>query len=91
MADTETTVQAHVSDYTGQQIEAILDEANKILMPQTKDGKVQKSQIATMEEKLEQLYQLIYNGVTDKSLYFLTIQNQVPEWDIIPDLEGVEI
>lgn len=92
MADTEATIQAHISDYTGQQIEAILDKAQEMLIPSTDaDGNTQKSKIVSMEEKLEQLYQLVYNSVTDKSLYFLTMHNQHPEWSTIPNLEGVEI
>lgn len=93
MADTETTVQHYISKHTGDQIEYILDEAKKLLIPlNDNNDEPQKSKISEMEDKLAKIYTFFYeNDSVDTSLHFLSIKNKELEWALIPDVEGVEL
>lgn len=76
MAENENILSPYISKYSGEEIEAMLE----------------KAVIAeSMVEKIEQLYNVLYESIPSNELYFLVSKNHEIHWDYIPTIEGVEI
>lgn len=76
MAENENILSPYISKYSGEEIEAMLE----------------KAVIAeSMVEKIEQLYNVLYESIPSNELYFLVSKNHEIYWDYIPTIEGVEI
>ena len=76
MAENENILSPYISKYSGEEIEAMLEKAV-----------VSES----MVEKIEQLYNVLYESIPGNELYFLVSKNKDIHWEFIPTIEGVEI
>lgn len=54
-------------------------------------SKYSGEEIDIVLDKAEQLYKLLYDSIPDSQLYFLISKNNNLEWDMIPEIEGVEM